>query len=222
MPPAGLLEAAPQRNASISARTSRGDQIGDHRDDPLGPDGQHRQGQAVVAREDRQSRSAISELADLVERAGRLLDRDDRPELGQPLDRLGLDVPPGPARDVVEDERQVDALGDRGEVAVQPFLGGPVVIGGDEQGAVGPGPGGEPGQPDRLGRRVRPRARPSPWPGPRPSRPPVAITRSCSSCESVGDSPVVPTGLSVGVPWAICHSTSDRRAVRRPRRPGTA
>ena len=40
----------------------------------------------------------------------------------------------------------------------------------------------------------------------------IAITRSCSSCESVGDSPVVPTGLKIGVPCAICHSTERRSA----------
>ena len=40
----------------------------------------------------------------------------------------------------------------------------------------------------------------------------TAITRSCSSCVSVGASPVVPTGLKMGVPCAICHSTRRVRA----------
>ena len=46
----------------------------------------------------------------------------------------------------------------------------------------------------------------------------MAITRSCSSCVSVGASPVVPTGLKIGVPCAICHSTKrrKRRLVDRP------
>ncbi len=40
----------------------------------------------------------------------------------------------------------------------------------------------------------------------------TAMTRSCSSWVSVGASPVVPTGLRIGVPWAMCHSTRRRRA----------
>jgi len=50
------------------------------------------------------------------------------------------------------------------------------------------------------------------WIRPEAASTTAAITRSCSSCESVGDSPVVPTGQTVGVPWAMCHSTSFRSA----------
>ena len=80
------------------------------------------------------------------------------PDRRQPLDRLGLDVAAGPRGDVVENQRHVDALGDRGEMAVHPFLIGPIVVRSDREGAVGPGPGGESGQPDRLGGGVRARA----------------------------------------------------------------
>ncbi len=37
-------------------------------------------------------------------------------------------------------------------------------------------------------------------------------TSRCSRWESVGDSPVVPTGTSPFVPSAICHSTNARKA----------
>src|SRR5215510_9390684 len=36
-----------------------------------------------------------------------------------------------------------------------------------------------------------------------------STTRICSSCESVGDSPVVPTGTSASVPSLICQSTNS-------------
>src|SRR5580700_11532184 len=39
-----------------------------------------------------------------------------------------------------------------------------------------------------------------------------STTRWCSSCDSVGLSPVVPTGTSPQVPSAICQSTSPRNA----------
>ena len=35
-----------------------------------------------------------------------------------------------------------------------------------------------------------------------------AITSWCSSCESVGDSPVVPTGHSPSTPLSHCQSTN--------------
>src|SRR6516225_767535 len=40
----------------------------------------------------------------------------------------------------------------------------------------------------------------------------MAMTRSCSSCERVGLSPVVPTGLTQSVPISTCQSTSRRNA----------
>src|SRR5581483_1530439 len=39
-----------------------------------------------------------------------------------------------------------------------------------------------------------------------------STTRLCSSCDSVGLSPVVPTGTRPLVPSAICHSTISRNA----------
>src|SRR5262249_7872916 len=39
-----------------------------------------------------------------------------------------------------------------------------------------------------------------------------STTRPCSSCDSVGLSPVVPTGTKPSVPSAICQSTRPRKA----------
>src|SRR5476649_2010829 len=39
-----------------------------------------------------------------------------------------------------------------------------------------------------------------------------STTRLCSSCDSVGLSPVVPTGTRPLVPSPICHSTKSRKA----------
>src|SRR5919197_3402872 len=41
----------------------------------------------------------------------------------------------------------------------------------------------------------------------------ISTTRLCSSCESVGLSPVVPTATRPCVPWAICHSTKRAKAL---------
>ena len=65
-----------------------------------------------------------------------------------------------------------------------------------------------PGELDRLGVLFEPAPAIT---GTRPSATSItsSTTRSCSSCESVGDSPVVPTGTRPWVPCSMCHSTSD-------------
>ena len=91
----------PFLNASTRAITSRGTRLAITDTTPSAAHGQHGQRQAVVARENRQI-GAHDQFADLVERAGGFLDGHDRPDRGQPLDRLGLDVAAGPRGDVVE------------------------------------------------------------------------------------------------------------------------
>ena len=81
------------------------------------------------------------DLRSLVHRAGRLLDHRDVGQLGHPGNRVGLDVLAGPAGDVVDAQRNVDRLGQGFEVLVESFLGRLVVIGGHDQGRVGPRPG---------------------------------------------------------------------------------
>ena len=188
-----------------------GDQVGDDRDDPLGPHGEHRQGQAVVPREDRQVGPG-EDVADLVERAARLLDGDDRADLREPLDRLRVDVParsaPGRCRGRAAGRRSRRS-GRSGRRALPGSAG---CSRGRRPGRRRPRPWRRTGSGGRPRPSSSSRSRPAPWPGPRPRSTTAAITRSCSSCVSVGDSPVVPTGLSTGVPCAICQSTDARRA----------
>jgi hypothetical protein len=72
--------------------------------------------------------------------------------IGKPLDRLRLEMTSGPGRYVVDHEGQAAGVGDVGEMGVESFLGGPVVVGGNDQCSVGARLGSEPSQPDRLGR----------------------------------------------------------------------
>ena len=67
MPTAGPRRPGRPGKASISALDVARHQVPHHRDDPLGPHREHRQGQGVVAREDRQVRP-VQQLADLIER----------------------------------------------------------------------------------------------------------------------------------------------------------
>ena len=152
-------------------------------------------------------------VADLVERAGRFLDRHDRAQLGQPLDGLGLDVPAGPAGNVVKHQRQIDAP------RRWPRNGGTCPPGwaGCNRGPPAAHHRRRPGRRTGSGGWPRPSSW-SPVPGITRALPAAvsttsAMTRSCSSCESVGDSPVVPTGLIVGVPAPMCHSTRASRAA---------
>ncbi len=104
--------SSPRRKASTRAITSRGTKVGDDRDGYLrGADGQHRQRQTVITREDRQM-GPSQDLADLVHRSACLFDPDHAGALGQTFDRPGLEVAAGSRWDVVEEERQADGLGD--------------------------------------------------------------------------------------------------------------
>ena len=81
----------------------------------------------------------------------RLLDRDDAVDLGQLREFSGADVDHHPRGDVVGDQRQAgDRGGDRFEVAEDAGEGGLVVVGRDDQRAVGAGLGGGLGQLDRV------------------------------------------------------------------------
>ena len=76
-------------------------------------------------------------------------------QLGQPDDRLGLDVLAGAAGDVVDAMRQAGFLGEHAEVVVKAFLRRLVVVGGDLQGGVGADFFGELRQAEGFGRAVR-------------------------------------------------------------------
>ena len=109
--------------------------IASHRNDPLGSDAHHRQGQRVIAAEDRQVR-CVEDLRALIERSGGFLDHRDVRNFRKLGDRLGLDVLGRTARDVVDTVGDADFRGDCFEVLVEASLGGLVVVGSDLQGCV--------------------------------------------------------------------------------------
>ena len=78
----------------------------------------------------------LDQLAAAAEVGGRVLDADDARHLGEPQHRVVGEIGDRAARHVVEDERQVDLLGDRAEVAVQAFLRRLVVVRDDRQAAL--------------------------------------------------------------------------------------
>jgi len=131
-------------------------QIGGDADDADRADAKEREGQAIVAREDREGGGQrLAELADAIDRPARFLDRDDvRMGGGEPGHRLDGDLDAAAARNAVEDDRQLDRLGDGAEVGEEALLGRLVVIGGDQQQAVGSQPFGAVGKLDRLGGAV--------------------------------------------------------------------
>ena len=131
-----------------------GHDVAHDRDHAAAADRHQRQRQAVVAAEDGQVGGG-DDLRGLVHRAGGLLDHGDVGQLGHADDGLRLDVLAGAAGDVVDADGDVDRLGQDLEVLIEAFLGRLVVVGGDDQGGVGPGLGGPAGQPQGLLGAVR-------------------------------------------------------------------
>src|SRR5690242_15515814 len=136
-------------------------EVGDHRDDAAAAHRHEGQRDVVVPREDGELGAAgQDDLGHLVERAGGLLDAHDvRAVADQAGQGVGLHVHRGAARDVVDHDRDVDRVRDRAEVAVEPLLGGLVVVGVHHQRAGGPRPLRVGGEVDGLRGRVRPGAR---------------------------------------------------------------
>ena len=101
----------------------------------MGSDAHHRQGQRVIAAEDRQVR-CVEDLGALIERASGFLDHRDVRNFRKLGNRLGLDVLGRTARNVVDAMRDADFRGDRFEVLVEASLGGFVVVRSDLQGCI--------------------------------------------------------------------------------------
>ena len=155
---------------------------------------------------------------DLVEVPGGFLDRDDPRMLGEPQERVGVDVRAGPRRDVVDDDRQVALVGDRPVVRLEHPRVGPVVVRRDDERGVGAELGGPTGRGDGRRGVVRAGAGDDRDPGARDGRSATistvtAISRSRSPVDRVGDSPVVPHGTSPSMPARTCQRTSWRNAA---------
>ena len=126
--------------------------------------------------------------------------------------RLDAHVDHRARRDVVDDERDADRLGDGAEMRVEAALARLVVVGRDDEHRVRAGLLGMHGELDRLACVLF---------EPAPAMTGTRLVRGldadlhdarCSSCESVGDSPVVPTGTRPCDPSRICQSTKARNA----------
>src|SRR5215831_12767995 len=142
---------------------------------------------------------------------GRVLDTGDILQIEQPLHGVDRHVDHRPRWNIVDDDRDTDGVVDRLEMLVKPFLGRLVVIRRHHQHAIGAGLLGMLRQVDRLTGRIRPRARDT-GTRPRASAMHHSTTCLCSSWESVGLSPVVPTGTRPLVPSSICRTTRARNA----------
>ena len=127
-----------------------GDDIGGHGDDAAAADGHEGQSGEVVTGKQAEALGALfHDQAALAHVAGGFFHAHDIGELmSQTAERGRQQVGAGTAGNVVGDQRHVDGFGDGLEVTVQTFLGGLVVIGGDQQRTVGPGFLGKAGQAD--------------------------------------------------------------------------
>ena len=90
---------------------------------------------------------------------GGVLHPDDVGVPGQPRDQFHADLDDGARRDVVEDDRDVDRIGHRHEVAILPFLRRLVVIACHRQHGIGTHRLGELGQFDGFDGGIAARAR---------------------------------------------------------------
>ena len=116
-----------------------GHDVSPHGDDAAAADGQQGQGDVVVAGpEGEVGPHAVGDPHGVGHVAAGLLDAADVGVLRQPLHGLRSDGAAGAAGDIVEDGGDGHRVGHGGEVAVHALLVGLVVVGGDEQQAVGP------------------------------------------------------------------------------------
>ena len=142
---------------------------------------------------------------------GGVLDAGDVLQFEQPRHGVDRHVDHRAPRNVVDDDRNADGVVDRLVVRVEPVLRRLVVIGRDHEHRIGAGLLGVPGEIDRLLGRIGAGAGHDRDPAARLIDAPFDDLL-CSSWDSVGLSPVVPTGTSPLVPSAICQSTSSRNA----------
>ena len=199
-----------------SALISPGIWLRRHGDHAVAAHREDRQGRRVVAGEDGDvARPVAADHRDLLDVAAGLLDRHDARVLGEPQERVRLDVGAGPAGHVVDDDRQAALVRDRAEVRLEHPLVGLVVVGRDDERGVGAQGRGAAGGLDRAAGVVGARARDDRDPARRRARfapvsTAISMQRSRSAADSVGDSPVVPTGTRPSMPAMTCQATSRR------------
>jgi hypothetical protein len=126
MPGDGFLETASFEGGDHGFHIPRQD-VAHHGNDTTPTHAHDRQGQAIVAAENRQAGSQ-SDLRNLVKRATCLFDANNVRNFREPGDSFGQNVGTGTAGDVVKDDRDVHSFGNGSEMAVVTFLGGFIVI----------------------------------------------------------------------------------------------
>src|SRR5215212_4125835 len=127
---AAPLEVAIEQGPHHVGDGRRGD-VGGDGDHTLPTEGHHGERHGIIPGEDGEILAAEAlYVARHVHGERRLLDPDDVRYLGEAPYGLRGDGHGRPARDVVEDNRQVRTLRDGGEVTVEPLLGRLVVVGG--------------------------------------------------------------------------------------------
>src|SRR5918998_234565 len=112
------------REGVYHIRDGRRGDVGGDGDHTLPAQGHHRERHRVIPGEDGELLAAEAlYVAHHIHGEGRLFHTDDVGEIGEAGYGLGRDGHGRPARDVVEDDRQLRVLRDRGEVPVQSLLG---------------------------------------------------------------------------------------------------
>ncbi len=115
--------------------------MGDDAHDAVSADGENGQGVLVVPAPDREpGRRSPDDAPDLLQVAAGLFHPDDVGDLRQPDGGLCSEVGDGARRDVVENARDGDRLGDGPEVTVEALLRRLVVVGHDQEQPVGARP----------------------------------------------------------------------------------
>src|SRR6266545_101491 len=148
-----------QRPAHVAA-LERLDEFLERRADEMGRDAHHadpqqRQEVLVVARVLLEGAAGVPvQAAGLGHVADRVLDPHDVVDLGQPEDRLELDLAARAPGDVVEQAGQPGGAGDRAEVEIEALLRRLVVVGGNQQQRANPCLLRKLCQLDRLGGRI--------------------------------------------------------------------
>ena len=142
----------------VFAGQSQGRQLGDlagkvirhNADHALGADRHEGEGEAVVAAQHRDGvAQSLHDLVHAVDAAAGLLDVGNVRILGaEALDDADTDLHAAAAGDGVEHEGFVRDVGEGGEMPEESLLGRAVVIGSDEQHAIGAGLGGDLGHHD--------------------------------------------------------------------------
>ena len=128
MPRPGLLEIAGEEEVYQRGHGCR-HLVGHHRNEPVASAGNDREGDPVVTGEHRKvRRPRPDDIHDLLEISAGLLEAHDVVMASEPQSQVGLQIDAGSPRHVVQADGLGGGVGHRGEMPVEAFLGGLVVV----------------------------------------------------------------------------------------------